>query len=117
MATPGALAALEKAGQGPGEFLARHANRECGNLPDEDRMENGYKLEDCRKRSPKGPRCAIECHSNLLRLFSAIQRRCLGRTAARRPDPIEFAPSNSPSQFRCHIHVPTASLALCETRV
>jgi hypothetical protein len=35
VATPGALAALEKAGQAPGEFLARHVNREWGDLSDE----------------------------------------------------------------------------------
>jgi len=28
VATPGALAALKKAGQQPGEFLTRHVNRE-----------------------------------------------------------------------------------------
>ena len=41
VATPGALAALKKAGQQPGEFLTRHVNRE---LSDEDRMENDYSL-------------------------------------------------------------------------
>ena len=30
VATPGALAALKKAGQQPGEFLTRHVNREWG---------------------------------------------------------------------------------------
>ena len=45
VATPGALAALEEAGQAPGEFLARHVNREWGNLSDEDRKENDYSLE------------------------------------------------------------------------
>jgi len=29
VATPGALAALEKAGQQPGDFLARHASGDC----------------------------------------------------------------------------------------
>ncbi len=40
VATPGALAALKKAGQQPGEFLTRHVNRELGDLSDEDREEN-----------------------------------------------------------------------------
>ena len=35
VATPGALAALKKAGQQPGEFLTRHVNREWGDLSDE----------------------------------------------------------------------------------
>jgi len=45
VATPGALAALKKAGQQPGEFLTRHVNREWGDLRDEDRRENEYSLE------------------------------------------------------------------------
>jgi hypothetical protein len=40
VATPGALAALQKAGQPPGEFLTRHVSREWGDLSDEDRKEN-----------------------------------------------------------------------------
>jgi hypothetical protein len=35
VATPGALAALEKSGQQPGEFLTRHVNREWGDVSDE----------------------------------------------------------------------------------
>jgi len=35
VATPGALAALKKAGQQPGEFLTRHVHREWGDLPDD----------------------------------------------------------------------------------
>jgi hypothetical protein len=45
VATPGALAALEKAGQQPHEFLALHVNGEWGNVPDEDRRENQFSLE------------------------------------------------------------------------
>ncbi len=43
VATPGALAALKKAGQQPGEFLTRHVN--CDDLSEEDRKENDYSLE------------------------------------------------------------------------
>jgi hypothetical protein len=35
VATPGALAALEKAGQQPGDFLARHADGDWGEVPPE----------------------------------------------------------------------------------
>ena len=45
VATPGALAALKKAGQQPDELLTRHVNRERGDLSDEDRKENDYSLE------------------------------------------------------------------------
>ena len=45
VATPGALAALKKAGQQPGEFLTRHVNRDWGDLDEEDRKENEYSLE------------------------------------------------------------------------
>jgi hypothetical protein len=44
VATPGALAALRKAGQQPGEFLTRYVNREWCDLSDEDRKENDYNL-------------------------------------------------------------------------
>jgi len=40
VATPGALAALQKAGQAPGQFLTRHVNREWGDLSDVDRKES-----------------------------------------------------------------------------
>ena len=40
VATPGALAALQKAGQQPGEFLTRHVNRNWGDLSEDDRKEN-----------------------------------------------------------------------------
>jgi len=45
VATPGALAALKKAGQQPGEFLTRHINRDWGDLDEDDRKENQYSLE------------------------------------------------------------------------
>jgi hypothetical protein len=45
VATPGALAALKKAGQQPGEFLTRHIIRDWGDLAEEDRKENEYSVE------------------------------------------------------------------------
>jgi hypothetical protein len=45
VATPGALAAIKKAGQQPGEFLTRHINRDWGDLDEEDRKENEHSLE------------------------------------------------------------------------
>lgn len=45
VATPAALAVLKKVGQEPDEFLTRHANREWGDLDEDDRRENDYGLE------------------------------------------------------------------------
>jgi hypothetical protein len=45
VATPGALAALEKAGQGPLDFLSRHVHGDWGDLGEEDRRENQFSLE------------------------------------------------------------------------
>jgi hypothetical protein len=45
VATPGALAALEKAGQGPLYFLSRHVHGDWGDLCEEDRRENQVSLE------------------------------------------------------------------------
>jgi hypothetical protein len=45
VATPGALAALEKAGQQPQEFLSRHVCGQWGELSEEDRRENQFSLE------------------------------------------------------------------------
>ena len=45
LATPGALMALEKAGQQVHEFLLRHVYGESGNVPAEDWRENQYSLE------------------------------------------------------------------------
>ena len=44
VATPGALAALKKAGQQPGEFLTRHINRDWGDFDEEDRKETNTAL-------------------------------------------------------------------------
>jgi len=45
VATPGALAVLEKAGQNPMEFLSRHVTGDWGEIPEEDRQENQFSLE------------------------------------------------------------------------
>jgi hypothetical protein len=45
VATPGALAALEKSGQGPLDFLSRHVQGDWGDLCEEDRRENQFSLE------------------------------------------------------------------------
>ena len=45
VATPGALVALEKAGQRPGAFLARHVSGDWGDLPLEDIKENDFSLK------------------------------------------------------------------------
>jgi hypothetical protein len=45
VATPGALTALEKAGQNAMEFLSRHVTGDWGNIPEEDHKENQYSLE------------------------------------------------------------------------
>jgi hypothetical protein len=40
VATPGALAALQKAGQNAGMFLDRHQDGDCGDIDEEDKQEN-----------------------------------------------------------------------------
>jgi len=45
VATPGALAALEKTGQNAMEFLSRHVRGDWGELPEEDRAENQLSME------------------------------------------------------------------------
>jgi hypothetical protein len=45
VATPGALAALEQAGQDASELLARHASGDWGELSDEDRKVNEFSVE------------------------------------------------------------------------
>jgi hypothetical protein len=46
VATPGALAALETAGQAPYEFLVRHVCGEWGDLVEEDIQENERSLQE-----------------------------------------------------------------------
>jgi hypothetical protein len=45
VATPGALAALEKTGQNAMEFLSRHVRGDWGELEQEDKDENQFSLE------------------------------------------------------------------------
>jgi hypothetical protein len=45
VATPGALAALEKAGQTPLDFLSRHVRGDRGELDEHDRKENELSLK------------------------------------------------------------------------
>lgn len=43
--TPGAVRALQKAGQQSAEFLDRHVNGDWGDIPEEDRKENEFSLQ------------------------------------------------------------------------
>ena len=45
VATQGALRALEKAEQLPTEFLDRHVNGDWGDVPEADKQENEYSVE------------------------------------------------------------------------
>jgi hypothetical protein len=45
VATPGALAALEKSGQNPMTFLSRHVTGDWGELSEDHRKENQFSLE------------------------------------------------------------------------
>jgi hypothetical protein len=45
VATPGALAALQKARQSPADFLSLHVRAQWGDIPEEDRRENDYSLQ------------------------------------------------------------------------
>jgi hypothetical protein len=44
VATPGALAAMEESGDAAVTFLARHSDRDWGNLSEEDREENEFSM-------------------------------------------------------------------------
>jgi hypothetical protein len=44
-ATPGALRALEQAEQLPAEFLDRHVNGDWGDVPEADKQENEFSVE------------------------------------------------------------------------
>jgi len=46
VATPGALQALEAAGQQPSVFLDRHASGDWGEVNDEDKRENEFSLRN-----------------------------------------------------------------------
>jgi hypothetical protein len=45
VATPGALGALEEAGENPGTFIKRHSAGDWGELDDHDRQENELSVE------------------------------------------------------------------------
>ncbi len=45
VATPGALAALEEAGESPGIFIKRHVTGDWGEVDQEDRRENEFSVE------------------------------------------------------------------------
>ena len=45
VATPGALQALENAGQEPEEFLNRHDRGDWGEVSDEDKQENEFSVQ------------------------------------------------------------------------
>jgi hypothetical protein len=45
VATPGALAAVEKSGQSPIDFLSRHVTGDWGELSEDDRRENQLSVE------------------------------------------------------------------------
>jgi type IV secretory pathway ATPase VirB11/archaellum biosynthesis ATPase len=45
VATPGALAAIDKSGQSPMDFLSRHVTGDWGEIPEDDRKENQFSLE------------------------------------------------------------------------
>lgn len=46
VATPGAVEAIELSGQNAGEFIARHATGDWGELDEHDKRENAIALKD-----------------------------------------------------------------------
>jgi hypothetical protein len=46
VATPGALQALEAAGEQPAQFLDRHASGDWGELDEEDKQENEFSVRN-----------------------------------------------------------------------
>ena len=46
VATPGALEAIQEAGQSPADFLSRHSSGDWGDLHDDDRRLNNLALTD-----------------------------------------------------------------------
>jgi hypothetical protein len=69
VATTGALAAIEKAGQQPGDFLSRHANGDWGEVPPEDIKENEFSLRHCLRllsayRTSKGDKLWVITEAN-----------------------------------------------------
>ena len=44
-AAPGALTALQKAGQSPAELISLHVREQWGDIPEEDLQENEYSLK------------------------------------------------------------------------
>jgi len=44
VATPGALTALEEAGESPGIFIKRHVTGDWGDVDEDDRLENEHSL-------------------------------------------------------------------------
>jgi hypothetical protein len=57
VATPGALAAIEKSGQPPGDFLTRHVSGDWEDVPPEDNAENEPSLQH-------GYRLLSACHTS-----------------------------------------------------
>ena len=45
VATPGALAALEEAGESPGIFIKRHVTGDWGEVDEHDQQENEFSVE------------------------------------------------------------------------